>query len=337
MRRSRVTIRDVARRAGVSVATVSRVYTGRGPVHETTRGRVVEAARELRYTPDAAARSLITRRTETLGVLLPDLHGEFFSELIRGIDRTARQHGYHLLVSGCHAGLGELEGALRTMRGSVDGLIVLWPELDVRGLVADLPEHLPVVLLNAATHHTAFESITIDNFGGARAAVGHLLARGYRRIAIIGGAERNGEAMERRRGYHAALADAGIEPRAAWEVTGHFTEEGGHAAARRLVADGDRPDAIFAANDSMAIGAMSALGEAGLRVPHDIAVAGFDDVPIARYTSPPLSTVRVPIQELGARAVDRLLHAIAGGNRQARRHETLPTTLVVRGSCGPTT
>ncbi|HEX6060145.1 MAG TPA: LacI family DNA-binding transcriptional regulator [Gemmatimonadaceae bacterium] len=336
MRRSRVTIRDVARRAGVSVATVSRVYTGRGPVHESTRTRVVAAARELRYTPDAAARSLITRRTETLGVLLPDLYGEFFSELIRGVDRTARQHDYHLLVSGCHAGPGELGGALRAMRGSVDGLVVLWPELDVGGLTADLPEHLPVVLLSAAGH-TAYESIAVDNYGGARAIVEHLLARGHRRIATIAGAERNGEARERLRGYRDALRGAGIRPRADWEVIGHFTEDGGHAAAQRLLALAERPGAIFAANDSMAIGAMSALADAGLRIPDDVAVAGFDDVPIARYTSPPLSTVHVPIQELGARAVDRLLHTIAGGNRQPRSHETLATTLVVRGSCGANT
>jgi LacI family transcriptional regulator len=329
-----VTIKDVARQAGVSVATVSRVINDSGPVREETRRRVRDVARALRFTPHGAARSLITSRTSTLGVLLPDLYGEFFSEVIRGADQTARRQGYHLLVSSSHSDRADVEAALRAMRGRVDGLVLMAPDLDAHALAANLPASVPVVLLNAAGDGDSADAVTIDNFGGAVAVVRHLIAAGHRKVATITGAVTNHEAQERLRGYAAALGGAGIKRRAEWEPSGAFTEDGGYAAARALLAARPRPTAIFAANDSMAIGAMSAIRDAGLRVPEDVAVAGFDDVPMARYMSPPLTTVRVPINELGARAVQRLLDAIAGGGARAPRRETLATTLVVRRSCG---
>ena len=330
----KVTIRDVAREAGVSVATVSRVLNDSGPVSELTRHRIREIATRLRYVPDSAARSLITRRSTTVGVLLPDLHGEFFSEVIRGIDQTAQRNGYHLLVSGSHNDKGEIEAALRAMRGRVDGLIVMSPDIDSAALVANLPAGSPVVLLNCFVDGDAFDSLTIDNFGGADAMVRHLIAGGHRRIAFIKGAERNYDAAERLRGYRAALADAGIEPEPALELAGDFTESGGHDAARRVAAMRDRPTAVFAANDSMAIGALAALRDAGVRVPDEMAVAGFDDIPIARYMSPPLTSVRVQISEMGERAVHMLLRAIEEKNQHEKQQETLPTTLVIRESCG---
>ena len=330
----KVTIRDVAREAGVSVATVSRVLNDSGPVSETTRHRIREIATRLRYVPDSAARSLITRRSTTVGVLLPDLHGEFFSEVIRGIDQTAQRSGYHLLVSGSHNDKGEIEAALRAMRGRVDGLVVMSPDIDSAALVANLPASSPVVLLNCFIDGDGFDSLTIDNFGGAEAMVRHLIAAGHRRIAFIKGAERNYDAAERLRGYRAALADAGLEPDPALELRGDFTESGGHDAALRITRIPQRPTAVFAANDSMAIGALAALRDAGVSVPDDMAVAGFDDIPIARYMSPPLTSVRVQISEMGERAVHMLLRAIGGENQHDKQQEILPTTLVIRESCG---
>src|SRR5690606_31269009 len=158
----KVTIRDVAREAGVSVATVSRVFNRSGPVREPTRQRILEVADRLRYVPDSAARSLITRRTGTLGVLLPELYGEFFSEVIRGIDGAAQARGYHVLLSSSHANRGEIVTALRAMRGRVDGLVVMSPDIDAQGLRANLPESLPVVLLNCAVSGSAYDSLNID-------------------------------------------------------------------------------------------------------------------------------------------------------------------------------
>jgi LacI family transcriptional regulator len=330
----KVTIRDVAQRAGVSVATVSRVFNSSGPVREETRRRIREVADELRYVPDAAARSLTMRRTGAIGVILPDLHGEFFSEVIRGIDQTARQQDHHLLVSSSHDDRREIEAAVQAMRGRVDGLILMSPDLDALALAANLPESLPVVLLNCAVEGTAFDALNVDNYGGASAVVRHLVARGHRRVGIINGAERNYDAQERRRGYHDALAAAGIEVDASLEVAGNFTEEAGYDGARALLAGSVRPTAIVAANDSTAIGALSALREDGVRVPEDVAVVGFDDIPLARYMSPPLSSVRVPIFELGARATAKLLDALTTKSQHQRRQDLLPTTLVVRASCG---
>jgi LacI family transcriptional regulator len=328
------TIRDVARAAGVSVATVSRAFNDSGPVRAETRRRVREVALSLRYAPNSAARSLITSRTGALGVLLPDLYGEFFSEVIRGVDQTAQRHGFHLLVSSSHNDRAQIEAALGAMRGRVDGLLVMSPDLDAEALALNLADGQPVVLLNTRVRGSGFGSLTVDNFGGARAMVRHLLATGRRAVAVIKGAPRNHDAEERLRGYCAALRAARVERRPAWEVAGDFTEIGGYRAAQQLLAARPRPTAIFAANDSMAIGALSALREAGVRVPEDVAVAGFDDIPIARYMSPPLSSVHVPINELGTRAVAMLLEAVGAKDRRARGQETLATTLVIRESCG---
>jgi LacI family transcriptional regulator len=332
-----VTIRDVARAAGVSVATVSRVFNNSGPVHEETRARIREVARELRYTPNSAARSLITARSNTLGVLLPDLYGEFFSEVIRGIDQTAQEHGYHVLVSSSHETQARIEGAMRAMRGRVDGLIVMSPDIDAPTLAANLPESLPVVLLNCAVEGTSYDAISVDNFGGAYAMVRHLLGSGRDRVAIITGSSRNYDARERLRGYRAALRDAGIEcgeGEDGWEIPGDFTETGGYQAARALAALPHRPNAVFAGNDAMAIGALSAFRELGLGVPDDIAVAGFDDIPMARYMSPPLTSVHVEISELGAQAMRVLLAAVSEKNQHERRQIVLSTTVVIRQSCG---
>jgi LacI family transcriptional regulator len=349
--RSRVkpTIRDVAREAGVSVATVSRVLNGSGPVHEQTRERIRAVARELRYVPDSAARSLITRRTETLGVVLPDLYGEFFSEVMRGLDQSARRRGYHVLVSSSHADRAEIEAAVRAMMGRVDGLVVMAPDVDAASLADNLPESLPVVLLNSGLGGDAggsgvsfpFDTVDVDNYGGARGAVRHLVGLGHTRVALVKGAERNHDARERLRGYRDALAGARLEAPARWELPGDFTEAAGHDAALRILRMRPRPTALFAANDSMAIGALSALREAGARVPEDVAVVGFDDIPLARYMSPPLSSVHVDIARLGGRAVERLLELVAerdGGaterGSRSRRRETMATSLVVRASCG---
>jgi LacI family transcriptional regulator len=328
------TIKDVAREAGVSVATVSRAFNESGPVSEETRQRIREVAARLQYAPHGGARSLITNKTSAIGVLLPDLYGEFFSEVIRGMDHAAQRHGYHLLVSSSHDAKNEIEAALLAMRGRVDGVIAMSPHLDAPALVANVPASLPVVLLNCPVEGDSYDALSIDNRDGAYAMVRHLAGLGHRAIAIIRGAQGNYDASERLEGYLDALRDLGLERRSQWEVAGDFTETSGYRAIAPLLALVDRPTAIFAANDSMAIGALSALRESGMRVPDDIAVTGFDDIPLARYMSPPLSSVHVAISELGMRGVETLLHAIDSKNTHVRRHDRLPTTLVIRRSCG---
>ena len=326
------TIRDVARASRVSVATVSRVFNESPRVSETTRVRVVKAATRLGYWPNGTARSLITNRTHALGVLLPDLHGEFFSEVIRGIDSAARQRRLHLLVSSYGTAPDDLLSALRTMRGRVDGLIVMAPDAGV-SVALHLRGGGPTVLLNPEIDVQGRDSISIANYDGAHAMVGHLLGLGHRRIAMIRGPEKNIDARQRLEGYRAALVDGGLEPAADLEVRAHFNERSGYEAAIELLKRRPRPTAIFAANDHMAVGVLGALQDSHVRVPEDIAVVGFDDIPMARYLTPPLTTVHVDMTQLGQRAVEMLLEPHAPGGQEGRR-EILSTTLVVRSSCG---
>lgn len=329
-----VTIRDVADRAGVSVATVSRALNRSGPVREETRRRIEEAVRALRYRPNSAARSLITRRTRMLGVLLPDLHGEYFSELLRGIDQAAQAGGYHLLVSSSHDNADDLEFALQGMHGRLDGLIVMAPKVDGAVLKELLPVDIPIVLLNSADDGLECDSLRIDSFAGARAVLEHLAAHGHRRIGIINGPAENFDARERLRGYRAALEAAGLPLDERLEVAGDFTGPAGYAGANDLLAVEPRPTAIFAANDASALGALSALQQAGIPVPEEMALAGFDDIASTQYAMPPLTTVRGPLTQLGARAVARLAAAISGGATAALQRELLPAALVLRRSCG---
>lgn len=332
MTRSRtITIKDVAREAEVSVATVSRALNGHDNVAEPVRKLVLETASRLRYQPHAAARSLSSRRTQTVGVVLPDLYGEFFSELIRGIDQVARAHRQHLLVSSYHGHPEEQGAALRAMRGRVDGLLVLSPYADRPGFLTDnLPDSLPAVLINTQLPESGYPTLSIDNYRGATAMVEHLVESGHKRIAFIGGPADNFDARERARGYRDALAR--LSPKQSpWELPGDFDEASGYEAGRQVLEAEVRPDAVFAANDMMALGCLYAFNQAGVRVPEDIALAGFDDIPLARFVHPPLTTMRVNIAELGGMAMRRLLQAIESGS-DAAASQLLTPELIARDS-----
>jgi LacI family transcriptional regulator len=331
---SGVTIREVAKAAGVSVATVSRVVNRTGPVKEATRLRVEGEVARLAYAPNAAARSLITNRTSTIGVVLPDIWGEYFSEVIRGIDVSARQSGYHVLVSSSHSDLAETGDVLRAMNGRVDGVVVMAPGAPPRALEECLPPSLPVVLLNSAAGSAGRAAMSVDNRGGARAMVSQLLGLGHRRLALVNGPASNSDAAERRRGFRDALRAAGLSPDGAVEIAGDFGEESGEAAGEEIARLSPRPTAVFAANDSMAIGVLIALKRAGVQVPAEIAVAGFDDIPVARFASPPLSTVQHDLRSLGERALARLLGEISGEGSSHAAREVLPFRLVLRESTG---
>ena len=235
-----VTIRDVARLAQVSVATVSRALNGQQNVASTVRERVLDAARELKYVPHHAARSLSSRRTRTIGVVLPDLHGEFFSELMRGIDVVAREHDLHLLVSSYHGHPDEQGTALRAMRGRVDGLLVLSPFVDSQALASELGQSQPAVLINSHLTGVGLGTLRIDNYGGARAMVAHLVDNGFRRIAFVTGPNDNFDADERLRGYTDALAEL-LPDAQPIVLQGAFDESSGHAAGHDVLEDGPAP------------------------------------------------------------------------------------------------
>jgi LacI family transcriptional regulator len=270
------------------------------------RARVEEAAARLGYVPHAGARSLSLARTGAIGVVLPDLHGEFFSELLRGMDREAGAHGLGLLLTVLHDGRGL--DTLASLRGQVDGLVVMAPQLGADVLAQHMPRGLAALFLNCAPD-VGVATLRIDNHAGAAAMVAHLVAQGARRIVHVSGPRGNVDADERRAGTEQAAAAAGI---ALSVVEGDFREGSGAIVAECVAAGTLEADAIFAANDMMAIGALMALRRAGVDVPGQVLVAGFDDIPLARLVSPALTTMRIDIAALGARAVARLAARIAG-------------------------
>jgi len=326
-------IRDVARVSRVSIATVSRVFNNSTRVSDDTRRRVLAAAERVAYWPNATARSLITSRTHTLGLLLPDMHGEFFSEMIRGVDQAAQLQGFTLLVSRSSSRADELTMAARSMRGRVDGMIVMAPDLDDSRVLARWAVHAPSVLVNPEIQVEGCDTLQFDNRGGAETVTRHLISLGHTRIATVHGPSHNIDARERLEGYRAALRGAGLTPAPELEIAGAFTERSGYDAAEAIVALTPRPTAVFVANDHMAVGLMGALHDAGLQIPGDIALAGFDDIPMARYMTPPLTTIHLDVEALGRRAVQFLLDPEVAGAKRGR-HEVVPVTLVVRGSCG---
>ncbi len=333
MSTTRSSIIDVAKKAGVSIATVSRVLNGSDKVRPDTRDKILSIINEMKYAPSPAARGLIMRKTEAIGLLLPDLHGEFFSEVIRGADEAIQNQGYHLIVSSSHNDPKEIEAALRFMRGRVDGLVVMSPQVDSETLLLNLPKGLPAVLLNCHIDNPHFDTIVTDGFGGAREMVTYLLGLGHSRIAVVKGGETNIESQERLRGVQAAFTNFGIPYNTAFEFDGDFTEASGYEAAREILELEIRPTAIFTFNDSMAIGAIGAIREAGLRIPADISVCGFDDIPVAKYLSPSLTSVHVPIHDLGVMAISRIFDRLQNKSKAHAAHILVPTTLQIRTSC----
>lgn len=327
-----VTIRDVAERAKVSISTVSRVLNDTCNVHEDKRIRVLEAAAELGYTPNPAAQSLHSMKTGAIGILLPYVSGEFFAELLNGIDAAAQEGGRLLLISTSHNSEDELEAALRGMYRRVDGILVMAPVTTADAVLKRAPHDIPVVFMNTRTERSDIPLITFDNYSGMRSMTEHLIARGHTRIGFITGPATAFDAQERFRGYREALKAAGIAFSEDLVVDGQYTQRAGYDGTKHLLRLETRPTAIMTSNDDAALGAMSALREAQLRIPEDVALCGFDDIPSAAFTVPSLTTVHVPVRELGKQSVELLEAAIDTGLKASQASFKLPLELRLRGS-----
>ncbi|MFH0989673.1 MAG: LacI family DNA-binding transcriptional regulator [bacterium] len=331
--REKITIHEVARKAGVSVATVSRVYNNSNLVTEPTKELVRQVAAKLRYTPSVSARNLSKRSTETIGLLLPDMHGEFFSEIIRGADSVAREYQYHLLVSSSHSNKEELFSAIRTMDGRVDGLAIMSPHLDGEILNHHALQVIPTVVMSASKQVALHDTVKVDNLGGAKQVIKHLLEKGHRKIALIKGESGNEDSEERFIGCLKTMKGAGLTFIKEYILDGDFTDTSGYTVAADLLKRRERPTAIFAFNDEMAIGVLRLLREKGLKVPADIAVAGFDDIQISKLIHPSLTTVHVNISELGSRSIKLILKKLnSEKEREKHLHLLLPAYLIVRDS-----
>lgn len=325
------TLRDVAREAGVSVATASRAINGHSNVTGPTRDAVLAAVKKLNFVPHSGARSLTRRRTDTIGVILPDLFGEFFSEIIRGIDLVAHQTGLHLLLGNMHGSVHETATAIAAMRGRVDGLLVMPPDMAPDRLADYLDAALPTVLLNYEASALDLPFVAVDNYRGAYTMTQALLNRGAIRIVHIAGPRHNRDARDRQRGFIDAMAAAGRRDEGV-VLPGDFTERSGAEAARLLLQGQMHADAIFAANDQMAVGCIAELRDAGLSAPADIMVAGFDDIPLSRHLAPPLTTMQVQIDQLGSVGAMLLLRMLRGELLDATAGIVLTPLLTARGT-----
>lgn len=330
---ARATIDDVARLAGVSTATVSRVMNQTGPVAVKTVERVMAAVSELGYVPHSGARQMAGGRPNVVGLIFPGIADPFLSAMLQGIEEELTEEGFELLLY-CTQNRGEKkQGFLPLNEHNSDGLIVFANSLSEEELIRFHSRRFPLVLL----HQTPpvgldIPAVTVENKEGAYQAVSHLISCGHRRIAFLAGPEGNDDSNWRELGYREALATHGIQFEPALIGLGGFSGAMAETAVANWLLDGINPDAIFAADDNSAQGAMFAIQQAGLHVPEDVAVVGFDDVNFARYMTPPLTTVRAPIKEAGRRAAQQLIRLIGGGT--ADLLTILPTELIVRDSCG---
>jgi LacI family transcriptional regulator len=327
-----VTVEDVARECGLSRATVSRVINGEARVRPATIDRVQQVIARLGYHPNANARALSGGRTGTVAVLLRGGNWRpYYSTLLEGIETVASREGLNVLLRT----KDYLEAAPRLLaEGRADGFIIRnldEPERHKRLFARLADQGAPFVLIGDPVGDC--QSITIDNVGGGRALAHHFAGHGFRRILFIAGPEQHVDSNDRLYGFRLGLSEKGIDPAGMDLIRGDFSTPSGFNAMRESLAAG-RPEAVFAANDRMALGAILQLRQAGLRVPEDVAVAGFDDAFFAEYLSPPLSTVRQPFHDLGVAAMENLLSALKGAGSRHGTHIILPTALAVRASCG---
>lgn len=336
--RNHPTLADVARRAAVSTATVSRFLNGTDRVAEATGDRIAVAIKELGYQPNSLGRGLATQSTRTIGFVLPDITNPFFPELVKGVQDVAHERGYAVLLGNTdRAKEREIEYLSLLRRRQIDGAALVGHTLGRAELLALIDPGAPVVFLDRAANLPGSAVVQIDNRAAARAMTARLIELGHERIAHIAGPRGLSVARDRRKGYEEALTAAGIAPDRNLVHGDDFTEEVGYAAMTAILADAPEVTAVFAASDFAAIGAMAALRAAGRRIPEDVAVAGFDDIHLASYIAPTLTSVRQPKYEMGRRAAELLIDRIQGvpvprgGNRVI-----YDVSIVERGSTGAT-
>lgn len=325
-----VTIQTVADEAGVSPATVSRAINDTGNIEPDTRRHVLDVAGRLGYVPNAAAQSLSLDKSGTFGVLLPQLKDGYSSQVVRGLDRAARERDCLLMLSSSRGTEGDLRRALSSMYGRIDGLVVRLPRLDPRRYIDLFPEDLPVVFLSAGPEGHNFSVISIDNRKGARLATRHLIGQGHTRIGVITGDMDDREIQMRMAGNEAAMEAAGLSRDEQWMVEGGSNQASARAAARKLMKTVPRPTAILALNDYVAMTAVQVMKQEGWQVPEDVAVIGFGGAQSTKYFDPPLTTVDARLSDLGNRAITALTD-LHGKNRHV---EWLDPILRVRASCG---
>lgn len=330
------TMKDVAERSGVSVTTVSHVVNGTRRVSDEVRLRVEGVMEEIGYRPNILARGLRRGEATLLGLVVPDATNPYFAEIARAVADACSEEGYAVIICNSDGRRDREKEAVEVLAANrVGGIFLVNVGVTERDAALFDGLAIPLVMLDREIPGIPVDSIQIDNVHGGRQATDHLLALGHRRIACIAGPSQVSPSGDRVTGYRQALEAAGLPFDPSLVLRGDFTPASGHACAGALM-DGDRrPTALFACNDLMAFGAVTALAERGLSVPGDVSVVGFDDISLAAYFNPPLTTVAQPRREMGRRAARILLERMRDGTLPRRRPVLMNTTLKVRRSSGP--
>lgn len=325
------TIRDVASAAGVSKATVSRVAAGTDyPIGAETKARVLAAIKELNYRPNAWASGLTRGNSQLVGVVAPDMSNPYYPEAVRGLEDVANERGYQVMVCSTDRDANKANTYIDALlKKRVAGLAILGGGHEIELSAADIRSYGAAAVMIGRPSST-FSTVRAQNSSAASAMTEHLIRRGHKRIGFIAGSPGSAATVERQRGYERALKTNSVSRGVVEE--GGYTEAGGYAALARMMNSEHPPTAVFAANDRMALGALAALSDLGFRVPDDVALAGFDDIPMSRYVRPALTTVSVSARQLGSEAMRLLLNT--EGQTARPRHIRVKTRLIIRKSCG---
>jgi len=329
-----ITIKGLAQKCGVSTATISRAMNDDPCVKKETKDKVLALAAELNYNPNLLARSFVTKKSNIIGLVMPDIYGEFFMEIIHGVEEVCYSNKYYTMVSSSHGRRSTAEAIIDFMsRGIVGGIILMTPAIndEVRKILR--LNKLPTVVISGKRDYDKCDSISIDNYNAAYSLIDYFITvKKIKKIAHISGPANNNDAIQRQRGYVNALEDNGISVNKNWIVEGGFTTLGGQAASTKLLKMKERPEIIFAANDMMAIGCYLTARELKLKIPIDFGVAGFDDIFVSQFLNPRLTTMHVPIYELGKEAAKTLIKRMNISEPNKYEHILVPAELVLGDS-----
>ncbi len=335
---SRVTLKQIARELGVSVMTVSRALNNRTNVDHSTRQEVLETAQRLGYRPNHIARSLVMNKTNTIGVIVPEITHSFFPEVIRGIEEVAHRNDYQLILMHTMENQDREAEAITTLESKrVDGLLISTAETveNYRKYEQLIDQNYPLVFFDRCVFDIGASCVTINDRTSARQITEHLIEHGYEKIAHLEGPEKISIGKKRRDGFVEAMNNHGLTVRDEWIIPSALQEKGGYRAMKKLLdlPKGDRPRAVVAVNDPSAFGAMQAIHEEGFSIPEDFALTGFSDDIRAKLMATPLTTIRQPAYEVGKKASDKLIALIEDSDEEIEEL-VVPTELVVRESCG---
>lgn len=337
--KKKVTIKDIAHIANVSHTTVSRALNDKSRIRNETKEKILAIVRELNYQPNFIARSLVMRRTKTLGLVITTIANPFYTELALGIESTARSLGYNIILSFTHSDLSIESGSINMLRSKgVDGIIFSSAHIDDPNIVKLAEEEFPMVLVNRRTYHPTVKEkvdyVGVDNILGGYLAVEHLIKLGHRKIGVIGGSSESSVGFERLEGGKKALEAYGLEPMTNYFLEGDFLKESGYRGGMQFLKMDQPPSAIFATNDYMALGLYQAVIEKGLKVPEDIAIIGFNDIEFTAMKGVELTTIAQKKYEMGTIAVRALVERIEGKKTGSTMEIFLEPELIIRKSCG---